>query len=153
MNELTPAQLRLAAMNLLARREYSAEELRQKLLQKSSDQQLIKQVIQSLIDDGLQSDERFAEAFTRMRLNQGKGSLKVRLELKQKGIASRLIDTYVSSDNDQWQQALETLIQRRFSGHLSTDLREKARQLRFLQSRGFSLEQIRRVIAHTEEGN
>lgn len=140
-------------MNLLARREYSAEELRQKLLQKSSDQDLVKQVIQKLIDDGLQSDERFAEAFTRMRLNQGKGSLKVRLELKQKGIASRLIDACINTDNDQWQQALETLIQRRFSGHLSNDLREKARQLRFLQSRGFSLEQIRRVITHTEEGN
>jgi regulatory protein len=153
LNELTPAQLRLAAMNLLARREYSAEELRQKLLQKSSDQDLVKQVIQKLIDDGLQSDERFTQAFTRMRLNQGKGSLKVRLELKQKGIAAQLINAYVKADNDQWQQALETLIQRRFSGHISSDPREKARQLRFLQSRGFTLEQIRRVVSYVEEGN
>jgi regulatory protein len=122
-------------------------------LQKSSDHQLVGQVIQNLIDDGLQSDDRFAAAFTRMRLNQGKGSLKVKLELKQKGISSRLIDTYVNAENDQWQQALESLIQRRFAGHLSTDLREKARQLRFLQSRGFTLEQIRRVASHVEEGN
>ncbi len=133
-------------MNLLARREYSAQELRQKLSQKSSDQHLIEQVIQSLIDDGLQSDERFTEAFTKMRLNQGKGSIKVRFELKQKGISSLLIDAYVDTENDQWQEALTHLIARRFSGQLANDPREKAKQLRFLQSRGFTLEQIRRVL-------
>jgi regulatory protein len=147
LNALTPAQLRLAAMNLLARREYSAQELRQKLSQKSSDQNLIEQVIQGLIDDGLQSDERFTEAFTKMRLNQGKGSTKVRFELKQKGISSRLIDIYVDTGNDQWQEALTHLIERRFSGQLANDPHEKAKQLRFLQSRGFTLEQIRRVMA------
>lgn len=133
-------------MNLLARREYSAEELRQKLSQKSADHNLIEQVIEGLMKDGLQSDERFTEAFTKMRLNQGKGSIKVRFELKQKGISSQLIDTYVDAENDQWQQALTHLIERRFSGQLANDPREKAKQLRFLQSRGFTLDQIRSVL-------
>ncbi len=137
-------------MNLLARREYSAEELRQKLSQKSSDHNLIEQVIQGLINDGLQSDERFAEAFTQMRLNQGKGSIKVKFELMQKGISPQLIDAYVNTDSDQWQQALTHLIERRFSGEIASDPREKAKQLRFLQSRGFTLEQIRRVLTSVD---
>jgi regulatory protein len=150
LNALTSAQLRLAAMNMLARREYSAQELRQKLSQKSSDQRLVEQVIQGLIDDGLQSDQRFTEAFTKMRLNQGKGSAKVRFDLKQKGIASGLIDTYVDTEGDQWQEALIRLIERRFSGQLANDPREKAKQLRFLQSRGFTPEQIRRVLSSVD---
>jgi regulatory protein len=150
LNALTSAQLRLAAMNMLARREYSAQELRQKLSQKSSDQRLVEQVIQGLIDDGLQSDQRFTEAFTKMRLNQGKGSAKVRFDLKQKGIASGLIDTYVDSEGDQWQEALIRLIERRFSGQMANDPREKAKQLRFLQSRGFTPEQIRRVLSSVD---
>jgi len=150
MDSLTPAQLRLAAMNLLARREYSAQELRQKLSQKSSDLDVINQVIQRLIDDGLQSDERFTEAFTKMRLRQGKGSVVVGFGLKQKGISPQLINAYVQHLDMQWQEALSQLINRRFAGQIANDPREKAKQLRFLQSRGFTLDQIRQVISGIE---
>jgi regulatory protein len=150
MDSLTPAQLRLAAMNLLARREYSAQELRQKLSQKSSDQVAINHVIQRLIEDGLQSDERFTEAFTKMRLGQGKGSAVVGFELKQKGISPQLIGVYVQSSDSQWQESLSQLIHRRFAGQIADEPREKAKQLRFLQSRGFTLDQIRQVISGIE---
>lgn len=150
MDSLTPAQLRLAAMNLLARREYSAQELRQKLSKKSSDLDVITQVIERLIEDGLQSDERFAEAFTKMRLRQGKGSTVVGFELKQKGISPQLIGVYVQSSDTQWQESLSQLIHRRFAGQIADEPREKAKQLRFLQSRGFTLDQIRQVISGIE---
>lgn len=147
MDSFTHAQLRLVAMNLLARREYSAEELRQKLSLKSSDSDVINQVIQRLIEDGLQSDERFTQAFTSMRLRQGKGSAVVGFELKQRGISPQLIDDYVNGSDSQWQDALSQLINRRFAGKIAHDPREKAKQLRFLQSRGFTQDQIRQVIS------
>ncbi len=150
MDALTPVQLRLAAMNLLARREYSAQELRQKLSQKSSNSNLINQVIQHLMDDGLQSDERFTEAFTKMRLRQGKGSAVVGFELKQKGISQELISAYVQGSDTQWQESLSQLIHRRFAGQIADEPREKAKQLRFLQSRGFTPEQIRQVISELD---
>jgi regulatory protein len=150
MDSLTPAQLRLAAMNLLARREYSAQELRQKLSQRSSEIDVINQVIQRLIQDGLQSDERFTEAFTKMRLRQGKGSAVVSFELKQKGISQELIGVYIQNSDSQWQDSLSQLIHRRFAGQIADEPREKAKQLRFLQSRGFTLDQIRQVISGIE---
>ncbi len=150
MDALTPVQLRLAAMNLLARREYSAQELRQKLSQKSSDQIAINQVIQRLTEDGLQSDERFTEAFTKMRLRQGKGSAVVGFELKQKGISHELISAYVQGSDARWQESLSQLIHRRFAGQIADEPREKAKQLRFLQSRGFTPEQIRQVISELD---
>lgn len=150
MDSLTPAQLRLAAMNLLARREHSAQEIRQKLSKKSSDLDVINQVVQRLIEDGLQSDERFTEAFTKMRLRQGKGSAVVSFELKQKGISPELIGVYVQNSDSQWQDSLSQLIHRRFAGQIADEPREKAKQLRFLQSRGFTLDQIRQVISGIE---
>ncbi len=147
MDALTPAQLRLTAMNLLARRDYSVQELRLKLSLKSPNIDLIEQVIQRLVDEGLQSDDRFAEAFTKMRLRQGKGSAIVAFELKQRGISSKLINTYVKSSDDQWQESLSQLINRRFLGQIADNPQEKAKQLRFLQSRGFTLDQIRQAMS------
>jgi regulatory protein len=150
MDLLTSAQLRLAAMNLLARREHSAEELRQKLSNKSPHADLVNQVITGLIEDGLQSDERFTEAFTKMRIRQGKGSAVVSFELKQKGISQPLINKFVKNSDGQWQESLAQLIDRRFAGQIAQDPREKAKQLRFLQSRGFTSDQIRQVISESD---
>lgn len=149
MDDFPPAQLRLYAMNLLARREYSALELQQKLATKSSDEYSVNQVIEKLKQDGLQSDERFTEAFVRMRLRQGKGKRMVTMELKQKGIAATVIQDLISGDN-QWRDSLANLIERRFSGQIAKDPKEKAKQLRYLQSRGFTYEQIQAVVRSNE---
>lgn len=149
MDDFSPAQLRLYAMNLLARREYSARELQQKLSTRSSVESLIHQVIEKLQHDGLQSDERFAEAFVGMRLRQGKGNRMVAMELKQKGISATLIQKWIS-DDDQWRVSLTGLIDRRFAGQIAKDPKEKAKQLRYLQSRGFTYEQIQSVVRSNE---
>ena len=77
----TPASVRMAAMNLLTMREHSVKELHAKLAKKFESNELISEVIQKLLEDGLQSDERFTEAFVKMRLRQGKGALVIRMEL------------------------------------------------------------------------
>jgi regulatory protein len=148
--DFSAAQLRLYAMNLLARREYSASELQDKLRSKTSNNLVIDEVVRQLQVDGLQSDQRFAEAFVRMRLRQGKGKRLVARELQQKGIPTTLIQEFLAEDN-QWEEALRDLIQRRFSGQIATEPKQKARQLRYLQARGFTYEQIRSAIDSSEE--
>lgn len=150
MDDFSAAQLRLYAMNLLARREYSASELQDKLRSKTSNNLVIDEVVRQLQVDGLQSDQRFAEAFVRMRLRQGKGKRLVARELQQKGIPTTLIQEFLAEDN-QWEEALRDLIQRRFSGQIATEPKQKARQLRYLQARGFTYEQIRSAIDSSEE--
>lgn len=149
MDAWSPAQLRLYAMNLLARREYTLFELRQKLLKKSSDLDAINQVIANLQTEGLQSDQRFTESFTRMRLRQGKGKRLVAMELKQKGVDTHLIQEFLS-DEEQWREALSALIERRFSGQIARDPQQKAKQFRYLQSRGFSYEQIQAIVHQSD---
>lgn len=71
------------AMNLLARREHSVTELKNKLLKANFDIDDIYEVIARLTETGLQSDERFAENYLRYRSQRGFGFQRIRLELKR----------------------------------------------------------------------
>ena len=68
---------------MLARREHSAFEIRRKLKLRDIDNDEIEQAVQRLQQEGLLSDERYAESYIHMRMNKGYGPLKIELELKE----------------------------------------------------------------------
>lgn len=142
-SDCSPASVRLAAMNFLARREHSADELRQKLARRFDDQSLIEVVLQRLAEENLQSDLRFAEAFVAMRYRQGKGPLRINHELSQKGVSGGLIDRFLDASDERWTQLAREVRERRFGSEPPREPKDKARQMRFLQYRGFSGDQIR----------
>jgi len=145
---VTSANVRMAAMNLLSLREHSAKELQNKLSKKFALTELIPAVIQKLQDDGLQSDERFTQAFVNMRLRQGKGALVIRMELKEKGIGSGLIEKYMTSGEEKvdWNQLALKAYEKKFGKAPISDLKEKAKRIRFLTGRGFSSTNIHYVF-------
>ena len=125
-----------AALKMLMRREHSKLELFNKLQLKDYDDGIINSTITKLAEQNYQSDERFAEAFILMRFNQGKGPIKIALELKLRGISS-----FDLSDFD-WFKSAKDIRKKKFGDDSSLDYIEKAKQKRFLQSRGFGLDQI-----------
>ncbi len=133
------------AIVLLSRREYSARELQQKLLA-SHDSESVEWVIENLQQQGLQSDARFAEVWIRHRVVQGYGPLRVKMELREKGVSLDLIQQMLESETVDWFQQAKTTFQRRFGGRPARDVREKAKQTRFLQYRGFNGDQIRHAL-------
>lgn len=128
-------------MSLQARREHSRYELFQKLSRRDFSESDIESVLDEFVVKNLQSDERFCEAYLRMRLNQGFGPLKVRMELEQKRVDGDLIARYLSQYADAFDEALVVLFDKKFAEPAS-EMKAKARQMRFLQSRGFSSEAI-----------
>lgn len=150
---VTPAQIRMAAMNLLSLREHSAKELQVKLAKKFASPELITSVINKLQQDNLQSDDRFSEAFVNMRLRQGKGALVIRMELKEKGISADLIDKHIGGnhDNVDWNQLALKAYEKKFGKAPIGDLKEKARRIRFLTARGFSTTNIQYALKRTNE--
>ena len=89
--------LRRIGMDFLARREHSEQELRQKAEgAHDDDADEVEAVLRQLKDEGLQSDERFTEAYVHHRVNAGIGPLKIRYELRQKGIDESLADAILS---------------------------------------------------------
>ncbi len=141
------AGVRLAAMNLLAMREHSVLELRQKLSRKFAVPALIDDVLQGLIADRLQSDERFAEALIAVRRRQGKGPLWISRELREKGIQSDVIGSLLDESDTDWLSLARDIRDRRFGSNPVSDPRQRAKQVRFLSYRGFSHEQIRCLLS------
>lgn len=148
--EQEKAQIRFAAMGYLARREHSRLEMRNKLAQKNYPVDLIESVLADLIRENLLSDERFAEAYTRSRSNRGFGPVRIRLELRERGVAEELIDRVVSPAEPRWHEDVELVRSKRFGPTKPTEFKEQAKQMRYLQYRGFSQEQINRVFRSGE---
>lgn len=133
-------------MRLLARREHSKLELRRKLLQREHPQDLINKVLDQLIAENLLSDERFTEEFVRSRSNRGFGPQRIRAELRQRGIDPTVAESHLRAPEEDWQARALEQYRKRFGEQAPRDLAERSRHYRFLLNRGFTSEQIRRVL-------
>jgi regulatory protein len=184
--QITDVDIRRAAMDLLARREHGAEELKAKLIKRfrNAEQSVARQnayvsaesdpqqdeatfsasgvalegftasdddalpleervdiQIERLRDEGLQSDSRLAEAFVRSRANRGQGPVKIKMELRQKGIADGLISEALATADQDWFELASQVAERKFR-EPPQDSKDRARRSRFLQQRGFTFDHI-----------
>ena len=137
------------AVKLLSRREHSAFEIRDKLQKRDFEEQEIAQAISDLKQGGWLSDERYAEAYIRMRQQKGFGPLRIAMELNERGVDERIIDTYLQDVEDSWQQILEQQYLKKYKNRPVEDYSDKAKRIRFLQYRGFHLDAICRLIDKT----
>ena len=142
-----PAEARKKAMDYLARREHGRGELLDKLTRSGFDSDAADDAVAQLIEDGLQSDERFAEAFVRSRINQGKGPLVIRADLRQRGLTSSLIDIALEEADENWYALARDVRLKKFGPDTPCEFREKARQMRFLQTRGFEQDHIQAAVS------
>ena len=134
-------------MDCLARREHGVQELATKLVAKGYAGDLVADVLDELVADRLLSDARYAEAFVHSRFQRGAGPQKIRAELRARGVDEGLISDCIDVYADQWQSLVGEVRARKYGDEPPADFRERARQMRFLQQRGFTAEQISRVFS------
>ncbi|MFW5450016.1 MAG: regulatory protein RecX [Methylophagaceae bacterium] len=134
--------LKQRAMNLLARREHSIAELTTKLLKAEFEPDDINNIISKLTESDLQSDSRFAENYLRYRSNRGFGSQRIRQELKQRGVMVDIINAALKGADIDWFSLAMIVRCKRFGEQSPDDYKDRAKQQRFLQYRGFTHEQI-----------
>ncbi len=135
------------AVRLLSRREHSAFEIRDKLQKRDFDEAEIAQAIVELQQGGWLSDERFAEAYIRMRQLKGFGQVRIAIELNERGVDECIVDEYLQADDESWQQTLEQQYRKKYKNKPVADYNDKAKRIRFLQYRGFVLDAIYRVVS------
>ncbi|MCX7174798.1 MAG: recombination regulator RecX [Proteobacteria bacterium] len=145
--------LRGRAVKLLARRDHSRVELSKKLTPLGTSEE-INAVLDQLEQTGLLSDARAAAAYVRGHAARF-GAAKLNHSLRAKGISAELIEASLAQQElgSELQRARE-LWQRKFGKHPASDVRdakEWARQARFLQSRGFSAEIIRKLLSAPDD--
>lgn len=137
-----PKAARIKAMDFLARREYGQVELIGRLVGAGFLAELAETVVQTLTADGLQSDQRFTMSFVTVKAGRGSGPLRIRQTLKERGITASLIDDALSGLEIDWYAEARAVRQKKFGAGRPPDFKEKARQMRFLQYRGFDMDQI-----------
>lgn len=127
---------RFSAMNMLARREHSRTELENKLgVRFESD--LVAQVLDELVKDGLQSDQRFIESFVSAKVNNGQGPLKISYELRNKGVSSEAVADELQKFDSDWFELARDCLHRKFGEQPPVDHKERQKRQRFIASRGF----------------
>lgn len=140
--------MRTAALRFLTRREHAVTELNRKLVQRGFAPNHVRQVLGQLEEEGLLSDLRYAEARIRSRIGQGYGKLRISRELLETGVSEHLIAQAWDEQQTDWRQQMETVRCKRFGQDLPVEYKERARQSRFLQYRGFPPELIRELFGN-----
>lgn len=135
------------ALRLLATREHSREELRAKLARGGSvESDAIEAVLDALVREGSQSDQRFAEAWVRSRIERGHGPLRIRNDLLARGIEAGLAERALEAADCDWEAQLRRVHARKFGDTPPADERDLARRARFLAYRGFASGDIYRLL-------
>lgn len=141
----TPAAIRRAAMDLLARREHGVRELARKLQQRGADPEQIGVELQRLQNEGLLSEQRYLESYIRSRGLSGRGPARIREELQQRGLSREDIDNALDEAEIDWQEQLRELWQRKF-GEKPADQKAYGKQARFLLYRGYPMDWVQRLL-------
>jgi len=148
--ELSQVEVRDIALRYLARREYGIEELKRKLILRGAEPDVADRVVCNCAAQGQVSDERFTEMYVRMRIRRLFGPLKIRGELRQRGIPDALIVAALQVDEETWLETAAQWAGRRIQGEL--DFTQKAKLHRKLMNRGFSYAQADIALARLSGG-
>ncbi len=137
---------RLAALTLLARRDFAIGELRTRLAQDGYPADSVEPVIADLLDARALDDARFAASYISYHASRGQGPRRIAMDLAQRGVAEALIEAALTAGPD-WKALAREVRVRRFGPEAPQDWAHKTRQARFLQYRGFSSDHIQSAIA------
>ncbi|MEW5968108.1 MAG: recombination regulator RecX [Pseudomonadota bacterium] len=148
MKSKPEADARARALALLARREHTRAELARKLQAAGFDAGDVQPLLDEFEAKNWLSDRRFAESWVADHRAKS-GRVKLAYELRQHGVPDAVIDEVLGKNRDSELERARSVWQKKF-GALPANAAEKAKQLRFLQGRGFDLETVRRILRQVE---
>jgi len=140
------------AIALLARRDFSENELRARLKERGYVEIAIEPVVAELLATNKLNDERYGQNVVAYRARRGHGPARIRSQLMRSGVPRSSIDDAVKGeDAPDFLTLARSVRARKFGPEVPQDRKERARQARFLQYRGFSNDHIRAVLEEDPE--
>jgi regulatory protein len=143
--------VKAAALALLAGRDFGRRELAERLTRRGYPVALVDAVLAELVADNSLSEDRYLEQFVSQHAARGQGPMRIRMELRERGIEASAVEQALAEAEANWVEAARQARRRRFGAAPPGDFRERAKQARFLQYRGFSAEQIRAALGPGED--
>jgi regulatory protein len=136
---------RVAALDALARRDYSSEDLRLKLLEKGYDPCVVLPLLDALRGEKLLDEQRYLENFVAYHAARGQGPLRIRVELRRHGVHGTLVEEYLDA-YPEWIRLAERTRLKKFGAKPTKNHADRQIQARFLSYRGFTSAQIRMAL-------
>ncbi|HEX4481085.1 MAG TPA: regulatory protein RecX [Rudaea sp.] len=124
-------------IELLARREHSARELKSKLTRRGIEKDEVDSVLSQLQSKDFQNDARFGEMLVRTRIETGYGARWIIAELKTHGIAEAKARELIDAAEPDWPSIVRNQLRRRYGGKPASNLAERVKRANFLLRRGF----------------
>ncbi|UUM30953.1 recombination regulator RecX [Vibrio japonicus] len=140
-----------AAMQLLSRRDHGEFELYQKLSLKGYEDEVIEEAINFCLNHNYLDDLRYAKSQIRQHVYKGHGERRIKQELNQKRVAESVIERALKEEPQDWFELAKQAAEKKFKGTKAKDQKEYAKQVRFLQYRGYSFEQISYALSFEDE--
>ena len=138
--------VRTAALALLAGRDFGRAELSRRLERRGYPAAIVSAVVEGLVAERLLSETRFVEQFIVQHAGRGHGPVRIRAELRERGVPDSDIEAGLEAAGEDWAALARDTRRRRFGLSPPDDYPERARQARFLQYRGFSADHIRAAL-------
>lgn len=145
-SDATQQAVRKRALDLLARREHAPAELAQKLRKRDYAPEDIAAVVDELATEDLLSPARYAEAVVNARIARGVGLVRIRAELARMHIDEEITEQALAAAEVDWADLARAVRRKRFGAELPGDYKARARQMQFLQRRGFDFDCIRMAM-------
>ncbi|MCF8003090.1 MAG: recombination regulator RecX [Chromatiaceae bacterium] len=139
-------EIQSRALKLLTTREHSRLELARKLRQRGYPAAEVETVLDALVTNDLLSEERLMAAYVAERLGKGFGPVRIRFELREKGLSDEQIQPYLVQEEASLVESLRLAYRKRFGDEPISDRRELAKRSRFLEYRGFPSHLIARFL-------
>lgn len=143
-------KIRRVILHWLTRRDYSQHEITQKLKSKGYSSEDFACVVADLAHAGLINEARFTESYIYWRRGKGLGPLRISMELQSRGISAEMIAEHLEITDNAWFTQAQNVWRKHFKGGIPADFKSRAKQMRFLQYRGFTREQIESVFGKSE---
>ena len=143
-----------AAIAMLARRDFATAELRRKLKERGYTEPAIGPALQALESNRYVDDKRYGDNVVAARARRGQGPARIRNELRKAGLTSEAVQTTMDQakeDGPDFKALARATRERKFGSEVPTDHKERSRQARFLQYRGFSTDHIRAALEGVED--
>jgi regulatory protein len=144
--EADEREVRTAALALLAGRDFGCTELTRRLERRGYPAPVVASVVEGLAAERLLSEARFVGQFIRQHAGRGHGPVRIRAELRERGVPEAEIEAGLDASGEDWAAVARDARRRRFGVSPPGDYPERARQARFLQYRGFSADHIRAAL-------
>ena len=138
------------ALNYLSRRDYSAAELKRRLLHQGGDAVAVDQVLAWCKTENYLNEQRYLQMLVSSRANKGYGLNYIVQQCKLQNINQQQVVNCAAELRIDWFALALQQYQKKYGDSAVTEYKERLKRMAYLQRRGFNCEQIQFAINHTE---